>query len=510
MSRRNTQQRKRDRMNGSNGLGFEALEAKRLLAVTYSYDAGADKLTIFGDAANDQVNVRSSNGSVWVYAQDTAGTVNQYWNPSVPVSFVEFWGNDGSDKFTNFTTVPSSMFGGSGNDFLRGGDANDFGYGGSGRDFLWGGNGNDYLIGETGDDWIEGEAGNDTLGGNAGNDVTLGGPGNDQMWGDAGADWLDGGDGNDVILGGSGNDIISGGAGDEWIEGRDGDDFIAAGPGADIIGGNGGLDAIVGGPGNDQIWGDGDDNDRVEFAGNIANYSSVAQGNSFVVTDATGNEGVDTITTTEFFRFADLDRAAGEFDSTSNAVERITVQAIVVSNDNGSNTSLSFGSSAKELEIKQTINDIYAQAQVEVVWLATNFWNNTWANFGNAGSSERPSEDLNQIASMGDAAGVGSSNPLVLDMYFVQVSPCHIPKGPNNVSGCGNRPGNNSVMYVGANRVDLGDDGPAEVIAHEFGHNLGLPHVSIVGNLMESGGDGVDLTSSQISTIIDSQYTVPI
>lgn len=73
--------------------------------------------------------------------------------PAASVSKVTFLGNDGDDRFTNNTAIPSSAFGGAGTDTLVGGSAAD------------------RLDGGIGDDTLEGRAGNDALLGGAGNDT---------------------------------------------------------------------------------------------------------------------------------------------------------------------------------------------------------------------------------------------------------------------------------------------------------------------------------------------------
>jgi Ca2+-binding RTX toxin-like protein len=65
----------------------------------------------------------------------------------------------------------------------------------------WGGDGNNTLIGGSGPDVLIGGDGNDKLYGNLGNDYLLGGRGNDQLFGAAGEDWLLGGLGNDYLDG---------------------------------------------------------------------------------------------------------------------------------------------------------------------------------------------------------------------------------------------------------------------------------------------------------------------
>jgi Ca2+-binding RTX toxin-like protein len=84
---------------------------------------------------------------------------------------------DGADAVV--TSVPMTLRGGSGADYLEGGN---------GDDAIIGGTGNDILVGHGGDDTLVGGAGNDRLRGNNGDDVLFGGPDKDHMTGDAGDD----------------------------------------------------------------------------------------------------------------------------------------------------------------------------------------------------------------------------------------------------------------------------------------------------------------------------------
>ena len=102
-------------------------------------------------------------------------------------------------------------------------------------------------------------------------------------------------------------------------------------------------------------------------------------------------------------------------------VERVFVQPIVVSDDDGSNTATAFGNAEQEAEIERRVNRIYNQAGVEVVFLQTKQFNNTFAN--GVGEGERDLRDFGKIFNLGDAAGVSSSDPLVLNYYFINRVP---------------------------------------------------------------------------------------
>lgn len=74
--------------------------------------------------------------------------------------------------------------------------------------------------------------------------VTMrGGPGDDYLLGGSGSDKLIGGSGNDRLLGGSGTDLIYGGPGSDVLIGGPGDDLLRGGPGADALIGGPGADS---------------------------------------------------------------------------------------------------------------------------------------------------------------------------------------------------------------------------------------------------------------------------
>ncbi len=183
----------------------------------------------------------------------------------------------------------------------------------------------------------------------------------------------------------------------------------------------------------------------------------------------------------------------------------LTVQPIIVSNSNGSDTANYFGNTAQQNDIHALIDQIWAQAGVDVTWLAPNTWNSTNANQG--------VYNLDQNAFFGDQAGVGNSNPNVLDIYFVEeIQEFGIGAFDENTSaGIAFTPGNGISAFVGSNLLGFGGgrDVIASVIAHEIGHNLGLPHISQAFNLMQAGGasnQGEQLNSSQIAAALNSPY----
>jgi Ca2+-binding RTX toxin-like protein len=74
-----------------------------------------------------------------------------------------------------------------------------------------------------------------TIRGGAGSDFLLGGAGSDKLIGGEGNDHLVGGRGNDVLYGGEGRDVLIGGLGNDLLRGGYGEDTLIDGPGKDSV-----------------------------------------------------------------------------------------------------------------------------------------------------------------------------------------------------------------------------------------------------------------------------------
>jgi uncharacterized delta-60 repeat protein len=123
-------------------------------------------------------------------------------------------------------SIPATVNGGLGIDFISGGQGNDSLVGGGGaRDNLFGRGGDDTLVGGDGDDGLSAGSGNDSLLGQAGDDILSGEDGQDTILAGTGDDRAYGQDGNDSIEGGDGNDQLDGGEGTDTLAGGSGDDF---------------------------------------------------------------------------------------------------------------------------------------------------------------------------------------------------------------------------------------------------------------------------------------------
>jgi len=199
----------------------------------------------------------------------------------------------------------------------------------------------------------------------------------------------------------------------------------------------------------------------------------------------------------------------------------LTVQPIIVSNSDGSDTAEYFGNAFQQSEITGFIDQIWAQAGVDVTWLTPNAWNSTSANQGTIG--------LGTVVSNGDSAGVDSDDPNVLNMYFVEGIQVFggAFTSEDSAAGYAFTPGNGVTQYVGSNLLEFnrGREVIAEVVSHEIGHNLGLPHTStaLLHNLMNGSGtvqpdppltdeeyDGGRLTQAQINLALTSPFLVDV
>ena len=195
----------------------------------------------------------------------------------------------------------------------------------------------------------------------------------------------------------------------------------------------------------------------------------------------------------------------------------VTVNPIIVSDDGGANTATYFGNATQEAAIKGFVDDIWAQAGIDVQWKATTSWNSTFALSGTPGSNNpRPTSDLSAVVSAANSAGgILDSDPNVLNMFFVEIAAGFSQLGNNSAAGLAFVNGNGVTQYVGGNLPGFtaGQEVIASVVAHEIGHNLGLPHITEAENLMQAGGSpnqGERLNAAQIQIALADNLSVPI
>jgi hypothetical protein len=210
------------------------------------------ELRITGTSYDDFVEVSQPDQEhvkVTVYKDQARKTVRstKTFNRSDVTSLV-FDGQAGDDYLWNgqewpLTTyhleqhsLPTTAYGGTGNDHLEGSNVDDFLYGGPGDDTIYGNAGVDKIKGDAdplrpspstmpdGDDVLNGGSGTDTLWGEGGDDTLRGGLDSDWLFGNTGNDSLYGEDGNDRLFGQKGIDGLYGGNGFDYLTGGNGSD----------------------------------------------------------------------------------------------------------------------------------------------------------------------------------------------------------------------------------------------------------------------------------------------
>lgn len=185
---------------------FEMLEGRRLLTATLVEGV----LTVTGTAGADIIGIRPvPNAQLAVYE----GLFSTTWGgmgghhqlppptlfPAASVNSIVINGLDGNDAIHVFAVKPAPS-----PTLAPPVAIPTTAYGGAGNDRIMGNVGNDELNGEAGDDFIDGNRGDDNLSGGDGRDVLRGGLGADNLSGGANNDLLDARDrrGDDVVDGG--------------------------------------------------------------------------------------------------------------------------------------------------------------------------------------------------------------------------------------------------------------------------------------------------------------------
>ncbi len=196
----------------------------------------------------------------------------------------------------------------------------------------------------------------------------------------------------------------------------------------------------------------------------------------------------------------------GQVLASSVLPRTITIQPIVLSDDDGSHTATFFGSDEQQVIVERYIDGIWSQAGIDVSFLAPTSWNNSFANSGI--SNPRPEIDLHFIFK--NSSEVRHDNLNIINMFFVNMPPGFgsetvVSNSANGLAFIGT---NGIAQFVGEDLLGFtkGQKTIASVVAHEIGHNLGLEHIEKNGNLM--GVDGIELSENQIAQALSSRFTV--
>jgi len=220
----------------------------------------------------------------------------------------------------------------------------------------------------------------------------------------------------------------------------------------------------------------------------------------------------------------------------------VTIQPIIVSDDDGTNTSAFFGDPDQQAGVEGRIDTIWSQAGIDVNFLAPSSFNNTLAN---RGREERPSNvkrpgdaALESIIDQATIAGVINTEPYIVNMFLVNTPPgfsedeLDVPNG-NFFSSAGYAfPDGSGFLAIGGNSGVLDNVAPegaldvlANTAAHEIGHILELRHpnedhdgdgipngpedaLNNTSNLMHMDFEGRLLTASQIEIALRSDLSV--
>jgi Ca2+-binding RTX toxin-like protein len=252
---------------------LEFLETRKLLSASLNSEG---LLKVEGTPNADVIDVHREGTHVIARVNDHVDSFGL-----ADVKRIQIFGYAGNDRLTEHElNVPSTIFGGDGNDWMLGAAGNDVFYGGGGHDAMDGGRGADQFNGGLGFDLVTYEArttrvvvsmngvaddGSPATAAALGErdnvkkdiEAIAGSQGNDLLYGNELNNRISGAGGNDVIWAGKGNDTAIGGLGNDEIRGQDGDDTLLAR--------DGNRDRVFGGGGRDRGNVDGvDDTDSIE------------------------------------------------------------------------------------------------------------------------------------------------------------------------------------------------------------------------------------------------------
>lgn len=183
----------------------------------------------------------------------------------------------------------------------------------------------------------------------------------------------------------------------------------------------------------------------------------------------------------------------------------LVVQLIQSSENDGSPSATVFGDAAQRLSIESALDQIWAQAGIDITVLVTitPYASSFAFNRNGNTSGTRPIGDFDTIFAEASAAGVLNTGN-VINAIFVDYVPGFELLTDDFAAGLASLPGDQITMFVGSNLLTFqnGRDVIAEVFAHEIGHNLGLDHVAQGSDNLMAVLDAASqrLNTAQIST----------
>jgi Ca2+-binding RTX toxin-like protein len=269
-------------------------------------------------SGNDNINVSALTGFGTII---DSGAGDDTIVGGLTSTYTTYNGGDGNDSITGGNGYFNFFSGGAGNDTLIGGSGNDSFDPGTGADSINGGSGSgqDNLAINTSTETVATNINYTTVT----NGTITGGSHDGTTFQNIEVVNITTGSGNDYInisaadasfyigvAGGAGNDTIVASLTGDYNNyyGGDGNDVIYGGNSSNLFSGDAGNDTLTGGGGGDNLAG-GIGIDTAVFSGNLTDYTITYDNNnstySIVDTRLNSPDGNDTLTSIEFFQFAD-------------------------------------------------------------------------------------------------------------------------------------------------------------------------------------------------------------